>query len=163
MEKLFNIICIIAIAVLIVFLIPAITQARLLKRVEGRIVVSIENGGEAWYVRPETRTRQYLGDADHAFEVMREQALGMTDADFVRLFGVIPGTQKEPYFTKDTPLAGRLSGRFLLRVDHDGEAYYLFPEDGRGYYIGNPVDMRRIIERLGQRMADRDVKKIVMQ
>ncbi|MDD3285183.1 MAG: putative Ig domain-containing protein [Patescibacteria group bacterium] len=48
-------------------------------RLSGRIVLQVENKGEAWYVDPVSRTRYYLADGEAAYRLMRTLALGITD------------------------------------------------------------------------------------
>jgi len=53
--------------------------------VRGRIVLDVEQNGEAWYVYPETDERYFLSRPDDAFAVMRTLGLGITNADLERI------------------------------------------------------------------------------
>ncbi len=46
-------------------------------------------------------------------------------------------------------LAERLSGRILLQVERNGEAWYVYPNDLRRYYLGRPLDAFVIMRKLG--------------
>lgn len=46
------------------------------ERLAGRILLQVEEHGEAWYVNPSDLKRYYLKDGNEAYRVMREQSLG---------------------------------------------------------------------------------------
>lgn len=54
----------------------------------------------------------------------------------------------------------RLSGRILLQVEENGEAWYVNPSDARRYYLGRPDDAFRIMKELGLGISNADIKKI---
>jgi len=49
----------------------------------------------------------------------------------------------------DTALATRLSGRILLQIEKNGEAWYIYPKDKKKYYLGRPSDAFNVMRRLG--------------
>jgi hypothetical protein len=49
----------------------------------------------------------------------------------------------------DASLAARLSGRILLQVEKNGEAWYVYPKDKKKYYLGRPSDAFSVMRRLG--------------
>lgn len=55
----------------------------------GKILLQVEQNGEAWYVHPIELKRYYLGRPAIAFDVMRKTGLGISDADI----GIIPQDQ----------------------------------------------------------------------
>lgn len=59
--------------------------ADLMDRLEGRILLQVEDNGEAWYVYPGDRRRYYLGRPADAFAIMRELGLGITNADLATI------------------------------------------------------------------------------
>lgn len=46
------------------------------ERLAGRILLQVEEKGEAWYINPADLKRYYLRDGDAAYEIMRELSLG---------------------------------------------------------------------------------------
>jgi len=44
--------------------------------------------------------------------------------------------------------AGPLTGYILLQVESRGEAWYVYPSDGKAYYLGRPTDAFNIMKRL---------------
>ncbi len=54
-------------------------------RQAGRILLQVEDRGEAWYVNPDNNRRHFLGRPADAFELMRNLGLGISNQDFDRL------------------------------------------------------------------------------
>ena len=46
-------------------------------------------------------------------------------------------------------LYNRLSGQILLQVEENGEAYYIYPENKRRYFLGRPEDAFQVMRELG--------------
>lgn len=57
----------------------------LVQKREGKILLQVENKGEAWYVNPEDGLRYFLGRPADAFRVMRDLGLGISEDDFAAL------------------------------------------------------------------------------
>lgn len=51
----------------------------------GKILLQVENNGEAWYVNPADNKRYFLGRPADAFNVMRNLGLGISNIDFDKL------------------------------------------------------------------------------
>lgn len=111
--------------------------------VSGRILLDVEQNGEAWYVYPPTGERYYMGRPSDAFEIMSDLGLGISNADLAR----IPTSDSSA--TGSQILRSQLSGRVLLQVEEHGEAWYVYPENLRRYYLGRPADAFSIMSKLG--------------
>jgi exopolysaccharide biosynthesis protein len=57
-------------------------------------------------------------------------------------------------------IAENLSGRILLDVERNGEAWYVYPEDNKRYYLGRPHDAFAIMRELGLGITELDFQKI---
>ena len=57
-------------------------------------------------------------------------------------------------------LASKLSGRILLNVEKNGEAWYVNPTDSRRYYLGRPADAFRIMRELALGITNFNLAKI---
>jgi len=57
------------------------------KKQAGKILLQVENNGEAWYVSPINNRRYFLGRPADALELMRKIGLGITNKD-LRSIGV---------------------------------------------------------------------------
>lgn len=55
------------------------------EKLKGKILLQVQQKGEAWYVRPDTGTRTYLGRPADAFRVMRERGIGITNVDIRKI------------------------------------------------------------------------------
>lgn len=54
-----------------------------------------------------------------------------------------------------------LSGRIMLEVQKKGEAWYLYPNDLKRYYLGRPSDAFAIMRKLGLGAKDRYIKTYI--
>ncbi len=54
-------------------------------RLKGKIVLKVEENGEAYYINPITKLKRYLGRPADAFSVMREQGIGITNANLAKI------------------------------------------------------------------------------
>jgi hypothetical protein len=57
----------------------------LANRLKGRILLQIEENGEAWYVNPANLKRYYLGRPDDAFNVMKELGIGISNKNLEKI------------------------------------------------------------------------------
>lgn len=122
----------------VIFLLPSVTLgANYINRL-GYILLQVEKNGEAWYVYPANGYRYYLGRPDDAFSIMKKLALGATH-DYIINTEVFPA---------------RLSGLILLDIEKNGEAYYIYPQNNKKYYLGRPADAFRIMSNLGQGISN---------
>ena len=55
------------------------------QRLRGKILLQVENHGEAWYVRPDTGKRMYMADGKAAYSMMRNLGLGITNLDIAKI------------------------------------------------------------------------------
>lgn len=132
----------------------SVRAASVAERVSGRIVLDVMNHGEAWYVYPANNYRYYLGRPDDAFDIMRFLGLGITNTDLAR---IPANTDSAP---GDSALRERLSGWILLQVEEHGEAWYVYPEDLKRYYLGRPDDAFTIMSDLGLGISAADLAQI---
>ena len=65
--------------------VAANTDATLIRRLTGRILLQVESKGEAWYVDGKTQQRFYLKDGSTAYEALRKFGTGVTDTDLAKI------------------------------------------------------------------------------
>ncbi|MBI4252905.1 hypothetical protein HY623_01845 [Candidatus Uhrbacteria bacterium] len=65
-------------------------DAKLARRLAGKILLQVQAAGEAWYINPVDLKRYYLGRPSDAFSVMRNLGLGVSNTDI----GKIPTAKK---------------------------------------------------------------------
>ncbi|MBD3251764.1 DUF1566 domain-containing protein, partial [Candidatus Uhrbacteria bacterium] len=120
-----------------------VSAANLSQTLSGRILLQVEENGEAWYVYPDDQNRYFLGRPADAFNIMRSLGLGIAHNELV-------GYQNG-YFPS------RLAGQILLDVEQNGEAYYINPIDMNDYYLGRPADAFNVMRELGLGISNADL------
>ncbi len=115
------------------------------EQLKGRILLQVEEHGEAWYVNPDTKKRHFLGRPDDAFNLMRQLGIGISEAD---------------YYSFNNYAPQRLSGKILLRVHANGEAYYVNPVDLRMHFLGRPADAFHVMRTLGLGISNSNLARI---
>lgn len=58
---------------------------QLVNRLKGKILLQVQQHGEAWYVNPADGKRYFLGRPQDAFNVMRNLGVGISNSDFDKL------------------------------------------------------------------------------
>lgn len=144
-KKSFTIIVIFASLFFSIFLADTVQADSLVSRLQGRILLEVEQSGEAWYLNPDDQQRYYLGRPDDTFQIMRILGLGINEENFKKFSQ--QGTDS-------------LRGRILLRVEAMGEAYYVNPLDSRLYYLGRPGDAFDIMRKFGLGISKLDINLI---
>lgn len=72
------------------FHLPISYAASLSERLVGKILLQVEDLGQAWYVNPVDGLRYYLGRPADAFRIMRNLGLGITTSDLA-MIEIAPG------------------------------------------------------------------------
>ncbi len=138
-----------------VFSLAGVTDAATMaQRMAGRILLQVQSKGEGWYVHPTELHRYYLGRPNDAFSIMRSTGLGVTNANLNRI--AVSGSTG----IGDTTFAKSLSGRILLQVQSNGEAWYVYPVNLKRYYLGRPTDAFALMRTLGLGITDSDISTI---
>ncbi|MBI5621539.1 D-alanyl-D-alanine carboxypeptidase [Candidatus Falkowbacteria bacterium] len=60
-------------------------DSKLVRRLQGKILLQVEEHGEAWYLDPADGLRYYLKDGQAAYELMRQHSLGITTANLGKI------------------------------------------------------------------------------
>lgn len=131
---------------LLILLVLPTNEVLAIPNLSGRILLQVEERGEAWYVNPLDAKRYYLGLPADAFSLMRSLGLGASDHD-IGSFQL----SKAP---------SRLAGRILLQVQDKGQAFYVNPLDLKLYYLGRPNDAFYVMRSLGLGITNNDLAKI---
>ncbi len=74
-------------------------DSALKNRLKGRIVLKVEEHGEAYYIHPKTGAVHYLKNGEEAYAIMRLHSLGITNKDLKQItektFKPVPYTEKK--------------------------------------------------------------------
>ncbi len=125
---------------------PTTALAALRDDLSGRILLQVQENGEAYYIYPENKEKYYLGRPADAFQIMRQLGLGIRHDEL------------ENYLSSRFP--ARLSGMIMLDVEANGEAYYVDPLDRNGYYLGRPADAFRLMREKGLGITNQNLEQI---
>lgn len=94
----------------------------LVSRLRGRILLQVEDYGEAWYLHAENEKRYYLGRPDRAFALMRDTGLGISNADLNKIPVGITAYSGADQDKDDLPDAMEEAlSTDLSRADSDGD------------------------------------------
>ena len=52
---------------------------------KGRILLDVENNGEAWYVDPVSGKRHYMRNGKEPYKIMKNLSLGITNLDLAKI------------------------------------------------------------------------------
>lgn len=131
-------------------------------RLSGRILLQVQEHGEAWYINMKDRQRYYMKDGAAAYYMMRYFSLGISDIDL----GNIPAVADTTEMNQSTSvcgqkqLANRLKGEILLQVEQHGEAWYVDPVKCRRIYMKDGAVAYEIMRFLGLGITTADLDKI---
>ncbi len=89
----------------------------------GRILMDSASLGDLWYVNPSDFHRYYVGTLNDAYNIIKNLALGISNDDFEKMASSAPE---------------RLKGRFMIKVEDGGRAFYVDPDSDSFVYIENP-------------------------
>jgi len=131
-------------------------------RLLGRILLQVQNHGEAWYVRKSDAKRYYMSDGQSAYEMMRSFGLGISDEDLAKIpkaQNVAELNQSSSVCDKNS-IANRLKGDILLQVQQHGEAWYVDPVKCRAIYLKDGDSAYEIMRLLGLGITNADLEKI---
>ncbi len=161
------------------------TDTKLVNRVKGQIMIAVENRGRAWYVNPVDGRKYYLGTAANAYSVMRLLGTGMTNKNLEKIHvafldevvkdipvaGDTLATRLERALGKDwqasinkvkadPALARRFSGRIIIQVQANGEAWYVEPVSKKRFYLGRPDEAYALMRSFGVGINNANLNKI---
>lgn len=112
---------------------------KLTQRLAGRILLQVQNRGEAWYVEPVSQARFYLADGASAYGALRQFGLGITNKDLSK----IPVGVETRFLDTDSDgdgLPDKLEeglGTDPLKIDTDGDGVSDYDEVMK--YHTNPL------------------------
>lgn len=94
----------------------------LTNRLVGRMLLQVEQKGEVWFIGYDGK-KYYLANGKTAYEILKAFGTGITEADFAKLSE-----------TESTPFGKAHVGMIFIRVEKNGEAYYI-TNDGIAVYV----------------------------
>lgn len=141
----------------VIFIWPFNTQAASLsERLRGKILLQVEQNGEAWYLHPENLQRYYLGRPEDAFRIMRELGLGISNENLNKIaVGYFQMSGSSDLDLDGLPDAFEDAlGTNKLKMDTDGDGFSDHDEVEKGF---NPLGAGMVVVdiNLSSKMAGR--------
>ena len=121
-------------------------QDSLGSRLSGRILLQVEDRGQAWYVNPENEKKYYLGTPEESFALSRQLGFYM-DKNILN-----------NYLNNSFP--DNYSGRVIINAQEVYEAYYINPLDLKALPLNSPQDAFNIMRDLSLGITNEDLKLI---
>ncbi len=103
------------------------------------------------YMPEELRDKEYelIPIYDNSVNNYNEHSDNNTDENNESKKESIVQREKNSVQDFDKDLSKRVGGKILLQVESDGEGWYVNPDDEKKYYLGKPLDVIRIMRKLG--------------
>lgn len=130
---------------------------------KGKIILRVEAKGEAYYIHPEKQKMYYLGRPADAFQVMREQGIGITTYNLERIRMPYDCSDYNPNCNvseENTTFANKQKGKIFLQVEKNGEAWYVDTINSRRHFLGTPVNAFGIMREQGLGISEDDFNKM---
>ncbi|MEI7620096.1 MAG: L,D-transpeptidase family protein [Candidatus Falkowbacteria bacterium] len=123
----------------------AFPEDNLSSRLNGKILLDVDNNGEAWYVYPGDFHRYYLGTPEDAYSIMRNLSLGVSNDNFSKIVSSTPD---------------RFKGLILLKPEDVGKAYYVNPSDKSLIYMADATGAFALMRQFSLGITNSDLKTI---
>lgn len=139
-----------------------VVNADLVNRLNGTILLQVEDAGKAWYVRPDDGRRYYLADGTAAYQMMRSFGLGITDSDLATIPAAADSASMKSSASvcQSNSLAKKLAGKILLQVQQHGEAWYVYPGKCRRIYLKDGATAYNVMRYLSLGITNADIAQI---
>lgn len=142
------------------------TNNNLYNSVKGKIILKVESNGEAYYVSPNKQKMYFLSRPVVAFNVMREQGIGITNKDLEKIpvaDNYCPSYSHscDKLEQHDLNFAKEQQGKIFLQVEENGEAWYVNPNNFKRYFLGRPADAFNIMRNLGLGISNGNFESLV--
>jgi len=136
-----------------------VVGSALADRLKGRIVLKVEDEGKAYYINPATHLKKYLGRPADAFQVMREQGIGISNSNLEKIpVGIsnLSGADADEDSLSD--IFEDAVGTDKNTPDSDNDGFSDFEEISQGY---DPLGLGRL--NLDEGFAGNQSGKIFLQ
>ncbi len=113
-----------------------VKNTKILKHISGRIILKVEENGEAYYVNPVNKKAYYLARPANAFEIMRGQGLGISNENLNKIPVALNSSINTGKDSDGDGLSDLLEdaiGSDKNNVDSDGDGYDDYEELKNGY------------------------------
>ncbi|MFH0857060.1 MAG: hypothetical protein V1860_04135 [bacterium] len=131
---------------------------------KGYVMLKAEDKGQLYYISPVSKKAYYIVMPKHTMEIMQGTGIGIKNSDLekIPLGGQCPATQPncdnpQKY---DKNFVNKYKGYIFLQVEENGEAWYVYPKDGKKYFLGAPEEAYNIFADKAVGISNSDFKKL---
>jgi hypothetical protein len=117
-------------------------------KLKGKILLQVEDGGQAWYVNPRNSKRYYMANGQEAYDIMKKLSYGINNKDFEKI-------------NSSKNVAKKYAGKIFIKTEDAGKAYYV-NFDGVLYYLQNGDSAYNVMRNLGIGISNINIRKIDM-
>ena len=117
-----------------------VKNKKMYQNLQGRIMLTVEQNGEAYYIHPNNETIYFLGRPGDAFAVMREQGVGITTENLMKIpvgFGSATGADTDGDGLSDLLEDALGTNPELFDTDNDGHSDKSELEQGFNPFLPN--------------------------
>jgi len=101
-----------------------LADTSLSQKLKGKILLQVEENGEAWYVNPVNLEKYYLGRPHDAFDIMQSLGIGITNEDLWKIPVASFGLDEQDEDNDGVSNALEVSfGTDIFKKDTDGDGY----------------------------------------
>ena len=112
----------------------------------GRILLQVEDQGQAYYLNPVNLKKYYLGSPDEAWAIFREFSFSL-DSEILN------------NYLKDG-FPSEISGRIVFNAQENYEIYYINPSDLKAYSLNTPRDTFDVMSNLSIGISNDNLRTI---
>ncbi len=131
---------------------------------KGYVMIKAEDQGQLYYISPVSKKAYYIVIPKHTMQIMQGAGTGIKNSDLMKIpvGGSCPAGQPncdnpQKY---DKNFANKYKGYIFLQVEEKGEAWYVYPEDGKRYYLGTPEEAYNILAGKSVGISNNDFNKM---
>jgi len=150
---------IIVILVFTLFFTPVLAETSLGEKLKGRILLSVEENGEAWYINPNNLNRYYLGRPNDAFNILKNLGEGISNEDLNKIpVGLIDANEKD---SDNDGLSDNLEialGTDINKKDTDNDGY-----DDKDEIENNYDPVKKDLQQIDKEFTKKHLGKIFLQ
>jgi uncharacterized protein YkwD len=134
---------------------PVSASTSLANRLSGRIILAVQQSGEAWYVNPKNLERYSLNDP---FSVIKQVGVGISNADLAKI--PLAGSAAKISNQGQLNFIVHAKGKIFLQVQDRGQAWYVNPINGQRYYLTSLQGINAVIKMLGLGISNANLAQI---
>lgn len=136
------------------------STSQLNNKYKGYVMLKAEDQGQLYYISPVSKKAYYIVIPKHTMQIIKGTGIGITNKDLEK----IPvGGSCPPNIPRcdkperhDQNYANKYKGYIFLQVEENGEAWYVYPKDGKRYYLGTPEEAYNIFADMAIGITNKD-------